>query len=74
MTIRYRGADLEAALRLDLVVERQLVVEVESAAHLAPIHRSQLLTYLKLNNLHLGLLVNFNVTTLRTGIRRVSNS
>lgn len=74
VTIRYRGAALAAALRLDLVVERQLVVEVKSVEHLAPIHRSQLLTYLKLSNLHLGLLVNSNVTTLRTGIRRVISS
>ena len=67
----YKGADLGAALRLDLMVEGRLIVEVKSADRLHPIHRSQMLTYLRLSGLHLGLLINFNVSCLRGGIQRV---
>jgi GxxExxY protein len=69
--IGYKGVEIGSGLRLDLLVEDTLVVEVKSVDHLASIHRSQLLTYLKLTGLRLGLLINFNVTTLRSGIKRV---
>jgi GxxExxY protein len=65
LQIKYKGADVGSGLRLDLVVADRLIVEVKSLDHLAPIHRSQVLTYLKLTGLRLGLLINFNVTTLR---------
>jgi GxxExxY protein len=58
---------------VDLLVERQIVVEVKALDQLEPIHRSQLLTYLKLLNLRVRLLINFNVETLVKGIRRVVN-
>jgi GxxExxY protein len=69
----YKGAELNSSLRLDLVVDGLVIVEVESVESLAPIHRSQVLTYLKLTGLPVGLLINFNVDLLRRGIRRMLN-
>jgi GxxExxY protein len=62
---------LESEFRLDLVVERQLLIELKSVADLLPIHNAQVLTYLRLANLRVGLLVNFNAPVLRQGIRRL---
>lgn len=73
MPIQYKGLQFDTRLRLDLVVTNRLVVEVKAVDHLAPIHRAQLLTYLRLSRLRLGLLINFNVETLRSGIRRIVN-
>lgn len=73
LPIQYKGLRLDARLKLDLVVEGRLIVEVKAVDQLAPIHRAQLLTYLKLSRLGLGLLINFNVETLRSGIRRIIN-
>ena len=72
--VTYKGLELGTRLRLDLLIEGTLVVEVKCVDQLAPIHRSQVLTYLKLADLKLGLLINFNVTALRRGIRRIINS
>jgi GxxExxY protein len=69
--LSYKGADLGTTLRLDLLVEGCVVVEVKSVAELAAVHRAQLLTYLKLTGYHVGLLINFNVLLLRRGIKRV---
>jgi GxxExxY protein len=71
--VHYKGADLGTTLRLDLVVQGCMVVEVKSAAELAQVHRAQLLTYLKLTGYQVGLLINFNTVLLRHGIRRVLN-
>ena len=60
-------------LRLDFVIQRQLVVEVKAAERIIGLHRAQLLTYLKLTDLHLGLLINFNVAVLSNGVRRMVN-
>jgi GxxExxY protein len=71
--IEYKGFQIRPSLRVDLLVARRLLVEVKAAEHLAEIHRAQLLTYLRLTGLRLGLLVNFNVEVLITGVRRVIN-
>ena len=65
----YRGARLDADLRLDLLVEDSVIVEVKAVEELTPVHEAQLLTYLKLTGLRLGLLVNLNVAKIRHGIR-----
>jgi len=65
---------LEAGFRIDILVENKVLVEVKSVEALAPVHFAQTLTYLKLSGLKLGLLINFNVTVLKTGIRRVVNN
>ena len=59
---------------VDLVVERQVIVEVKSVTQIAPVHRAQLLTYLKLSGLQVGLLINFNVPRLVDGLKRVVNN
>jgi GxxExxY protein len=73
LPLAYKGAELGSSLRLDVVVEGLVIVEVKSVEVLAPIHRSQMLTYLKLTGLPIGLLINFNVELLRHGVRRVLN-
>ena len=69
--IEYKGLRLRTAVRLDLLVEESVVVEIKAVEHLAPIHRSQLLTYLKVTGYPVGLLINFNVHLLRSGMRRL---
>jgi GxxExxY protein len=69
--LTYRGDVIEVGFRADFVVENAILLELKSIEHLQPIHTAQVLTYLKLTGLHLGLLMNFNVTRLEHGIRRV---
>lgn len=69
----YKGINLGEGLRLDLLIEDSLIVELKSVEELKPIHYKQLLTYLKLTNKHTGLLINFNVSDFRDGIKRVIN-
>jgi GxxExxY protein len=71
LPVEYKGVPLDCAYRLDVVVGGILVVELKSVDKLEPIHTAQLLTYLRLSNLWLGLLINFNVPVLREGVRRV---
>ena len=66
----YCGARLEAGLRLDLVVADKVIVELKAVEKVSPLFEAQLLTYLKLTDLRLGLLINFNVPLIRDGIRR----
>ena len=72
--VAYKGVALDADLRLDLLVARAVIVEVKSVTAIEEVHRAQLLTNLRLTGLHAGLIINFNVATLRAGIRRVANS
>lgn len=67
------GLDIENAFRMDLLVERCVIVEVKSVERLAPIHTTQLLTYLRLTDLRVGLLLNFGAERMKDGIRRVVN-
>jgi GxxExxY protein len=70
LPVVYRGHCLDCGYRLDMVVEGSVLLELKSAANLEPIHEAQLLTYLRLSGLRLGLLINFNVPVLKQGIRR----
>jgi GxxExxY protein len=70
ISIDYKGYSIGES-RLDLLVDDRLIVELKSVESLMPIHRVQLLSYLKATELQLGLLINFNVTTLRNGIKRI---
>ena len=74
LPVYYRGNKLDAAYRLDLVVEDAVIVELKSVEELAPIHTAQLLSYLKLSGKRLGLLINFNVDLLKNGIKRIANN
>jgi GxxExxY protein len=71
--VHYKRHDIGEA-RLDLLVGSQLIVELKTVERLAPVHIAQVLSYLKIKRLHLGLLVNFNVAELRQGIKRVINT
>ena len=72
LPISYKGVRLESGYRLDMVVEDCILVELKAVEVLLPIHQAQVITYLRLSCLPVGLLVNFNVTVLRDGIRRLT--
>lgn len=67
----YKEVHLDCGFRLDMLVENLVIVELKAISQLEPIHEAQLLTYLKLTRLRLGLLLNFNVPQLRRGIKRM---
>lgn len=70
----YKEIKMEVGYRLDIIVENKIIIEVKSIETVAPVHYAQLLTYLKLSNMKLGLLINFNTKLLREGIHRVVNN
>lgn len=70
LPVTYKGLQLADAYRLDLIVERAVIVEVKAVDHLHPVVDAQVLTYLKLTGVHTALLINFNVAMLRDGVRR----
>jgi GxxExxY protein len=73
LAVQYKEVKLDCGYRLDVVVEDRIIVELKSCAKIEPIHGAQLLTYLKLSNIKLGLLMNFNVPLMREGITRIAN-
>ncbi len=70
----YKGVSLSQAMRLDLLVDNTMVIELKSVDAILPIHKAQLLSYLRLSNRQVGLLINFNTPQLKQGIHRVVNS
>jgi GxxExxY protein len=73
LPIVYKGVHLDAGYRLDLLVDDNVIVEIKSTDRIAPVHEAQLLSYLRLSQKKVGLLINFNVKVLRFGIRRLVN-
>ncbi len=73
MPLVFEEVKLECGYRIDILVERKVVIEIKSVEALNDVHFAQTLTYLKLGNYKLGLLINFNVTLLKNGIRRIVN-
>jgi len=73
LPIVYKEVKLDCSYRLDIIVEESVIVEIKTVEMLMPIHEAQLLTYLKLTNKKLGLLLNFNVPILKDGIKRIVN-
>ena len=73
LPIKYDGIEIEAGYRLDLLVEDEVIVELKAVDKIHPIHEAQLLSYLKLANKKIGLLINFNVPRLKYGIKRIIN-
>ena len=71
MPVFYKDVMLDCGYRADLVVEEHVIVEIKSVSGIAPIHEAQLLSYLKLSDCKIGLLINFNVKILKDGIRRM---
>jgi GxxExxY protein len=70
LPLQYKGMHLECGYRIDLLVADRVVVEIKAIEALAPIHDAQLLTYMRVGGWKVGLLINFNVTVLKDGIRR----
>ena len=73
LSLNYKGIVLDCGYRLDLLVEDKVIVELKSIEGLEPIHEAQMLTYLRLRNAWLGLIINFNVIMLKDGVRRLVN-
>jgi len=71
LPVKYKGILLDCGYRLDLVVEERVVIELKTVETLVPIHEAQLLTYLRLSGLRVGLLINFNSPVLRNAIKRM---
>jgi GxxExxY protein len=71
--IRYKGIALDEGYRIDLLVERKLLLELKSIDKVLPIHTAQVLTYLKMTGLKMALILNFNVSLMRSGIKRIVN-
>lgn len=72
--VYYNEVKLSKEFRLDMLIDEQLILELKSVETLSPVHAKQMLTYLKITNLKIGLLVNFNVANLQTGIQRIVNN
>ncbi len=71
--LTYKGKRIEVGFRADVVIEQKLLIELKAVEQLLPIHKAQVITYLKLMNFPLGLLINFNEILIRDGIQRVLN-
>lgn len=71
--IKYNGVVIDNAFKIDLLVEDRLIIELKSVERSQPVHAKQLLTYLRLMNLPLGLLMNFGMPTFKEGLKRVAN-
>lgn len=74
LPIIYDGNRIDAGYRIDIMVENELIVELKAVERIIPVHTAQLLSYLKLSDKNLGLLINFNVSRLMDGIKRVVNN
>ena len=70
----YKGIKVDSAYRLDLLVENKVIIEIKAVDKLNDVHLAQILSYLKLSNLRLGYLINFNVKLIKEGIKRVANN
>ena len=71
LAVNYKGVRLDCGYRIDLIVDRTLLLEIKAVEKLLPIHDAQILTYLRLSRIRVGLLMNFNTVVLRDGIRRI---
>jgi GxxExxY protein len=71
LPVQYRGLNLDCGYRLDILVADSVIIEVKAVTKVLPVHRAQLLTYLRLTRLRLGILLNFNVEVLRHGVYRI---
>lgn len=71
LPLRYKGFELDAGYRIDLIVEGKVIIEVKAVEHMHPIFTAQLLTYMKLTTIPVGLLCNFHVELMKDGIRRL---
>ena len=73
LSVDYKGERFDSAYRLDILADKKVIVELKAVENILPVHEAQLLSYLRLTGMKLGLLINFHVPVLKTGIRRVVN-
>ena len=71
LPLEYKGIRVDAGYRIDLIVERKVIIELKAVESLIPVHEAQLLTYMKLTGIRVGMLMNFNVPVLKDGIKRM---
>lgn len=71
LSLQYKGIQLDCSFRLDIVVENKVVIELKCVDKITPVHEAQLLTYLKLSGIKVGLIINFNTSVLKNGIKRL---
>jgi len=71
--VNYESIKLELGFRADLIIENKVIIELKSIENVIPLHKKQLLTYLKLTNMKVGLLINFNESLMKNGIFRIAN-
>jgi GxxExxY protein len=74
LPVEYETVVIDAGFRIDMLIEDRLIIENKTVDKIAPIHEAQLLTYLKIANIHLGFLLNWNVTLMKNGIKRMVNN
>ena len=74
LPVLYKGIKMEIGFRTDLIIERKVIVEIKSVELIAPVHQKQVLTYLRLTGIKLGLLINFNEALIKDGIQRIVNN
>ena len=73
LPVHYKGAELDADFRIDILIPDRLIIEVKAVERMLGVHDAQLLTYLKLSKIRVGLLLNFNVPVLKDGVKRLVN-
>jgi GxxExxY protein len=71
LPVEYKGVNLDCGYRIDMLVDNKIIVELKSVDNILPIHHAQLLTYMKLSGIRIGLLMNFNVKYMKAGIKRM---
>jgi len=71
LPVQYKGVEIDCAYRIDLLIEKALIIELKAVEKILPIHQAQLMTYMKLANIKTGLLINFNTKLLKNGLKRV---
>ena len=74
LPVRYKGLELQHGYRVDLVVDAEILVEIKAVERLLPVHEAQIITYLRLSGLAVGLLVNFHAATIKHGLRRLTRN
>ena len=74
LPVRYKSNDIDCGYRIDLLIDDRIIVELKTVDQIAPVHEAQLLSYLKMSGRQVGLLINFNTTYLKNGIKRIANN
>jgi GxxExxY protein len=74
LPVVYEGIKMDLGFRSDIIVENKVIIEIKSVEAIAPVHQKQVLTYLRITNLKLGLLINFNEALIKDGIQRIVNN